>query len=397
MITKYTAQRYVCAVIMYSCLFMPLFAENLRLQDIGVADLIAQNPSITYIPCDQPRPFDYPRYPFMQFQHLHPHQGSFAKTFILKIPHGRAQSCYGWVIVDNSLYISEMNWKSLYHHTSLIDQVEPDDITPIAGRVVVLGQPGFYQYWHWVSEILSRLALVEQNGVEYDWLYVPYYNTFMKQTLNLWGIDPSKIIEPSGKLDAIYAEELIVPSLVSSLHYGFAPYSCYPSYHLYEYVAEKLLHAALAKQPICHISPRIFISRNDAPGRHVINEDDVFALFEPHGFVRYELSNLSIVDQIHLFYNAEIIAGPAGTGITANSLYCKPETKVIELFQALGDSTMWFVAQEKKLAYTGVQTTDFAWDYVNCFADTTMSLEPITRMIADLECNNLQICYRLEP
>lgn len=390
------ATRCTVYILIVSCLtFFQLSPESLQLQDISVADLLAQNNTITYLKCDDPLPFNYPRFPFMVHPHLHPYQGTFAETFILKIPNGRAQSCYGWVIIDDRYYISELNWKSIYHHKHLIENVDPKNITRVSGRVVVLGQPGFYQYWHWVSEVLCRLALVEQQGISYDWLYIPYYNTFMKQTLDLWGIDTSKIIEPSGQNDAIYADELIVPSLVSNLHYGFAPYACYPSYHLFEYVSQKLLQAALLRPVTREFSKRVFVSRQDAPGRHVINEDAIFELFEKQGFVRYELNYMPIVDQIRLFHQAEMIAGPAGTGVTANCLYCKPGTKVIELFQALGDSTMWFVAQNMQLDYTGVQTTDFSWTYNDCFRDTSMPLTQIERVLHDLEHDCLQLYYTL--
>jgi len=385
----------LCIITIVFGNFSQIFSDAIAVQEISVADLVAQNNTITYIKCDDAIPFNYQPFPFMAHEHLQLYHGSFAETFILKIPNGRAQSHYGWVIIDDVYFINEMNWKHLYHHHCMIDQVAPENISKLPGRVVVLGQLGFFQYWHWLSEILCRLAMVEQQGIEYDWLYVPFYDKFMKETFDLWGIDTSKIIEPVGQNYAICADELILPSLVSNLHYGFVPYSCYPSHHLFDWVSQKLLQEALQRPVTCDLSKRIFVSRHDAPGRHVTNEDEVFELFEKHGFVRYQLSHLSIADQIQLFHQAEMIAGPAGTGITANSLYCKPGTKIIELFQALGDCTMWIVAQHMQLAYTGVQTTDFVWDYQNCFGNTTMQLDAIERVLSDLAVGNLQSHYPL--
>lgn len=384
---------FLIAIVFFST--AEIYSESLQLQEISVADLVAQNSAISYIKCDDPIPYDYKLFPFLAHEHLHPHVGSFAQTFILKIPDGRTQSMYGWIVIDGTYYVSEMNWKSLCHHTCMIDYIAPENFKKVPGRVVVVGQLGYFQYWHWVSEILCRLAMIEMQAIEYDWLYIPYYDTFMKQTLELWGIDTSKIIEPSGEYYAIQADELIVPSLVSNLHYGFAAYSCYPSYHLFKYVVPKLLQAALTKPTTQILSKRIFISRKDAPGRFVINEDEVFALFEKQGFVRYQLSKMPISDQIQLFNQAEIVAGPAGTGITANSLYCKPYTKIIELFQALGDSTMWYVAQQSNLDYTGVQTIDFVWKYGDHGVDTIMDMSQIERVLYDLEHDCLQLYYTL--
>ena len=82
------------------------------------------------------------------------------------------------------------------------------------------------------------------------------------------------------------------------------------------YVKEKLSHA-IQKLNLdgSKFSKKVFISRKDAPKRRIINEDKIFALFEQQGFVRYEMSKLSILDQILIMQNADIVVGEHGAGL----------------------------------------------------------------------------------
>lgn len=77
---------------------------------------------------------------------------------------------------------------------------------------------------------------------------------------------------------------------------------------------------------------RILISRRSSSrGRRITNADDLIASLAPHGFVEYALENMSIKEQIELFYDAEIVVAPHGAGL-ANLLYAPPGTRVVELF-----------------------------------------------------------------
>jgi capsular polysaccharide biosynthesis protein len=179
----------------------------------------------------------------------------------------------------------------------------------------------------------------------------------------------------------IQAQSVIVPSLVSNTNFGGVLGSCYVQEKLIAYVCKKLLTTALAHTTGVPLASRIFISRKDAPQRHIINEDAVFALLQPYGFVRYELSKLCVTDQILLFHNAEIIISAQGTGL-ANSIFCKKNSLVIELMQGLNDCTFWYLSQMLSFAYVPIKTTNFIHDYVHAWqSDTYMPLLIIQEVI----------------
>jgi capsular polysaccharide biosynthesis protein len=97
---------------------------------------------------------------------------------------------------------------------------------------------------------------------------------------------------------------------------------------------------------------RIYISRNDAQERRVDNEQDVMGLLGAYGFRLVRLSELSLAEQIALFRSAEAVVGPHGAGLVS-TLYCRPGTKVIELWP-LGFrhvSPFWNIASLAGLNY----------------------------------------------
>ena len=76
---------------------------------------------------------------------------------------------------------------------------------------------------------------------------------------------------------------------------------------------------------------RIYVSRNDARLRRVLNEESFMPSLEALGFQRALLAELPIARQVALFKNAEIVIAPHGAGL-AHIAWCKPGTKIIEFF-----------------------------------------------------------------
>jgi len=92
-------------------------------------------------------------------------------------------------------------------------------------------------------------------------------------------------------------------------------------------------------------SNKIYISRADATERQIINEGELLAHLETHGFESYKLAELSLVDQMALFSQADIVVGPHGAGL-ANITFCSDCT-VIEIAGVKNRPT--FLMQAKKL------------------------------------------------
>ncbi len=352
--------------------------------------ILEENPSIDCLRCFGKISYDFPQF----LESTYPNKGTFDECFILSIPNGRAQGFLGNVLINNSI-IEEMIWTKSMNNLNSLVLVKDENVLKIPGKVVVLAQAVADNYCHFMHEILGRLALIEMYNIEYDYLYISCLKPFMLEIFDLWGIDLNKIICPSSNDIAMQADTLIIPSLLLNTDVGFTHAGFHPHPKTSLYVKEKLVKAIEnLNMDSSKFSKKVFISRKDAPKRRIINEDEVFELFEKHGFVRYEMSKLSVLDQILIMQNADIVVGEHGAGLT-NILFCKQGTMVIELFQELIDSSDWWVSNLAGLKYIPVNTLDqdtswaanwrlYGKKYANAWAaKTTVPLDKIQEILEE--------------
>ncbi|MCX5923211.1 MAG: glycosyltransferase family 61 protein [Candidatus Dependentiae bacterium] len=360
----------VCFLVVFATTFV--FTKELPL--ISLFDAIEQNKKIEYIHCLDGYQKTFKPFSLVNWPDLQPSEPFFLPTFFIKIPQGRVYSPRGYIFCNN-LIIKDFMWSNIPAAEQMkrfhIETLKSPESIP--GRVAVITHDGWFCYYHWMTEILGRLVLLEEYGIEYDWLYVTTSKPFMKDVLALWGIDENKIITPDGLTNYIQADELIVPSLVSTiLPYVEHPFSSYMQPWIIERIRSKLLPFLDVNKNTKAPEKRIFISRKDARMRRVLNEDEVFALFEPFGFKRYTLDSLSLLEQMSLFNRADIIVASHGAGLT-NLIFSKPGTRVIEFFQARPDATYWNLCQILRLNHTCIKTVEF--DKNHSMRNTVVPLE----------------------
>ena len=65
--------------------------------------------------------------------------------------------------------------------------------------------------------------------------------------------------------------------------------------------------------------------------RYFSDEEKLESFFTSKGYESITLEGMDYIDQINIFYNAKIIVGAVGTGFL-NSLFCKEDARVIQLF-----------------------------------------------------------------
>lgn len=394
--------------ILLYCLTTVAFADDFNL--ISIKELLAQRPDIEYMKCHDVEPFEYKPFPFSQFPELQPNKGLLAETFILKIPNGQACSVHGWIKSDNNIiHDFILHHYSLDAHIDFLNKTPFTNLKKITGKVAVITLSFDICFGHWIYNVLGRLALLELAGIEYDWLYVACDKPYMKETLALWGIDPAKIIEPFNENHFIQADELIIPShigvrtpeqnqyrlnwvplelyckkwgcstqgMVLNLNRMNTKYDALPpadvsidNYFLHSVplagiYAARWLMDALRNKFLPHtltnnsnFSKKVFISRKDAPARKIINEDEIFNLFKKYGFKKYVLSELTMIEQITLFNQAETIIAPNGSSLT-HLVFAQPGTNIIEIFLTRPDSCFYYFSHVLQLNHHCIKTTDF--------------------------------------
>ena len=417
-------------LIIFQCFYFTKFLFCSDLSILPIEKILKINPEIEYIKCNDPLPFKYESFKISKFPELQPNEGIFAQKFIVKIPNGQVGLHFGWIKVGQNLIEEFM--APYWSHATQMDILQRNpfhDIAKIKGKVAVISTIFDSCFSHWIYTILGRLALLEINNIEYDWIYVSNDHMFMKETLSLWGIDPKKIIQPFGKNQYIQADELIVPShvgirapLPNQYPLNWIPLERYcklwnidpvkiwiggrvvnPKIDTYIPENISIQNYFLSLTPICafYFVPeiidyiknkfvplvdhnkfnhceKVFISRADSGIRKIMNEDEIFKLFEPYGFKRYVLGGMSIIEQVALFNQAKIIVAAHGSSLV-NLIFCNPGTKVIEIFQKRSDSSFYYLSQIKNLDYQYIKTDVF--ENINGNEDTIVDIDIIKNFI----------------
>jgi len=75
---------------------------------------------------------------------------------------------------------------------------------------------------------------------------------------------------------------------------------------------------------------KLYLSRQNSAYRNLINEQDVVDGLKEKNFRVVDLNNVSILEQIELFTNAETIVSPSGSSLT-NIVFCDEGTNIIEI------------------------------------------------------------------
>ncbi len=180
------------------------------------------------------------------------------------------------------------------------------------GRLAVLAAPGSSRYFHWLLDTLPRINLLQE--LQPDKIYLRGKQPFVRESLEKFGFDTKDFLR-SRKYAHWSADTLV----------GVTPLAN-PGCVTLEVV--NLLRSLVEKK--MGSRRRIYISRNDAGYRRVLNEASLLNYLDRYGFERILLSQLSFSDQLELFATADVVLAPHGAGI-ANVVFSPPGCTVIEL------------------------------------------------------------------
>jgi len=207
---------------------------------------------------------------------------------------------------------------------SIFSQFKLPAVHHIKGRAISLVTMKGEQFYHWVYDLIPKLALLEKAGIslhEADAIIINSSKSrFMKDTLEVLGVPSHKLIDTQ-TYKHIKADQLFVPMTPAGVGN--------PTRWVCDYLREKFLPNK-ATLP-ANTSPLVYISRAQAPARKVLNEDAIMKVAQKYGFKKYTLEKMSYLEQVALFNQAKVILTPHGAGLSG-LVYCEPETRVLEFF-----------------------------------------------------------------
>jgi capsular polysaccharide biosynthesis protein len=208
----------------------------------------------------------------------------------------------------------------------------PQKAKRVQGTVLMLAHRFQHNYFHWLFDVVAKMAVIEHDAVRFDAVYVDQSLPFQVQSLVRLGIDPRMVIDCNAA-PLIRASSLVA---VANEHAFPRP----PAW------ACRYLATRLGGDAVCVGSQRLYVTRADAGSRRVLNETAVMALLEGFGFRCVTLSSMSLDQQIAAFQSCEIVVGAHGAGLS-NLVFCRPGTKVLELSAPRYVFGCWFDLTQK--------------------------------------------------
>ncbi len=201
------------------------------------------------------------------------------------------------------------------------------DVHELTGRALCLASMKGEMFFHWILEVLPRVASLERAGLslqDMDYVIVNSAKSrFMKDTLQMVGVPVEKIVDMQ-TYPHIKAAELVVPSMPAGTG-NYTPW-------ITQWLRDRL-SPYQADLP-SGTSPYVYISRAKAQFRNVTNSEEVTGLVSEWGFQPHQLESMSYAEQMALFAQAKVIIAPHGAGLT-HLFFCQKGTKVIEFFDPM--------------------------------------------------------------
>jgi hypothetical protein len=170
----------------------------------------------------------------------------------------------------------------------------------------------WHNYSHWFTAHLPKLLLLAEHGGLEDVLLPPDRPGFVDASLRMAGMAPEgfRTFDPGRPLRArsltFVASDRFRPELL------------------------RLVPPAFGVESAAMPGRRIFVSRANAVRRRLVNEDEVWALLEPHGFERVVMEGLEFAEQVSLMKQTSVLCAPHGAGLT-NMLFCPPGARIVEI------------------------------------------------------------------
>jgi capsular polysaccharide biosynthesis protein len=195
----------------------------------------------------------------------------------------------------------------------------------INGTVAFLSVRWGAVFYHWMYDVLPGIHLIQKSGIDLDsidyFVFNNYHFAYQKETLELLGIPEHKIIQSVDK-PYIQAKKLIVPAPNFFQNNTATPeWMC--KFLKQQFIPEEAKNITANR--------RIYISRENAASRNVVNQDELMKRLEFLNFESVVLESLTISEQAVLMASASVVLAPHGAGLS-NIVFCQPGTKVIELF-----------------------------------------------------------------
>ncbi|MBM7622194.1 hypothetical protein JOC95_004105 [Bacillus tianshenii] len=270
------------------------------------------------------------------------------EAFVTVLENGRLygdKDNFAIISPDNSLIwdVSRGYEKNAADHWLFKQEKLPDVESSDETIAIISTVPGWQNnYYHWMFEIISRFHLIKKSGIKVDKYIIPTCSiSYQFESLAALDIPREKIIEIHQSFH-IKPKNLVIPSML--FHGLVTTWAC-------NFLREQFLTNEMASIHNTQKFERVYISREKADYRKVINEDHVMEILSQYGFIKVKLHDLSFSEKVNIFSSAKYIIAPHDAGL-ANLVFCNPGTKIIEIFNPRYINPIYcWISNRKSLDY----------------------------------------------
>jgi len=207
-------------------------------------------------------------------------------------------------------------------------------------------------YFHWLFDGLGRLKILEDAGYnlsDFDYLFRDL-QPWERASLKALGVPMDQCHVLGGYHCRV--DELVV---LSCPREG-------ASYSLdnVRWLRRALLNRPKENRVAATSRMRVFIKRK-AKKRVFLNRDDFLGDLRVQGFKDVFLEDLTFLEQVELFSNAEVVVGAHGAGL-ANLLFCQEGAFVFEVFFRKRPMFYWLLSRFNDLEYRYLEAADVHGD-----------------------------------
>lgn len=221
---------------------------------------------------------------------------------------------------------SMLPWKSLEPYS----RFERREVRRLSGHCAIL-HPYRQAYYHALVDHLPRvMALNKAPYPELDEIKLLCKEPMQIERFLISKLAPDnvRLVQPDPQV--LYRiEHLIFTPLKTRKYAGYLP----PEY------VDAFREKVLPKRP-SRRNRRILISRENSWKRRITNREELMNALEQRGFIKVLPEELSPEEEVEMFYDAEVVMGTHGSGLT-NILFSK-NLKVVELFPMQYAEPHWY-------------------------------------------------------
>lgn len=206
----------------------------------------------------------------------------------------------------------------------------------------------WYNYFHWITEPIFRLWAVRR---QLDKMVLILPERYKRADFIMGSLEPFKIKNiffiPEGK--SLLIRNLCLPQ-IKPVCDSFNPY------HLEQIRKFYTKYVLSAKRIIAPAVERVYISRELAGRRKVVNEDAILRVLAKYGFQTFYPEKWCFLEQVAYFSKIKFLIGTHGSGLT-NILFMPKGSSLLELHK---DETneldhpsplFWYMSDALKINY----------------------------------------------